>query len=78
MCLDDSRLLVGRRFLLGLAKFFNEAHRTAFKAPLEPTASTSMNQLYVTLDCMEATLVANDILQQTRTKATVNGRERMV
>ena len=46
MCLDDSRLLIGRCLLLGLAEFFDETHGLAFEASLEPTTGTSVNELH--------------------------------
>jgi hypothetical protein len=46
MGFDDCRLLIGWCLLLGLAQFLYEAHWSAFETALEPTAGTSMNELY--------------------------------
>ena len=45
MGLHNSRLLVRWRLLFRLTQFFDESHRAAFQAALEPTACASVDDL---------------------------------
>ena len=47
MRLDNSGLLIGRRFLLRFAEFFDESHGTALETPLEASAGTSVDELSI-------------------------------
>lgn len=47
MGLDDSRFLIRRSLLLGLAQLLNETHRAAFETTLEPAAGTGMDELLI-------------------------------
>ena len=45
MRLDDSRLLIGRRLLLGLAQFFDKAEWSALETTLEASAGTGVDEV---------------------------------
>lgn len=43
--LDEVRLLVGLRVLLGLAQLLDQSHRAALEAPVESTAGSGMEDV---------------------------------
>lgn len=45
MGLDDSGLFIGGSLLLSFAELFDETHGTTLETTLEPSASTSMDEL---------------------------------
>ena len=45
MRLDEVGLLVGLRFLLGLAQLLDEAHRFALETTVEPTPGTRVHNI---------------------------------
>jgi hypothetical protein len=45
MRLDEIRLLIGLRLLLGLAQLLDQTHGLALETAVEPTTSTSVNDI---------------------------------
>jgi hypothetical protein len=45
MRLDEIRLLIGLRLLLGLAQLLDQTHGLALETAVEPTTSTSVNNI---------------------------------
>ena len=45
MCLDRIRLLVGFRFLFGVAQLLDQAHGSSLEASIEPTAGAGVQDV---------------------------------
>lgn len=73
--LDDGGLLIGRSLLLGLAELFDEAHRAALETALEPSAGTSVDELWVSRNVMHMFACIQrqywDVRRRTRVKRSV-------